>query len=323
MKLLLSFLIIISFLPVFGQNDIENDTVSHVTIDFVGVEDHIISEILEIPGTNLQSNGTISLEITINNMIELEEKLSECSLLDECEILLQIYNLLQSQDESNDEKQFFVFLQIILPVVTGAFGLFLGHQLSEHSRIKREHIELEKIHRLISLDFSRIFNLEKNMKINHANMHKDLQTPGMFSQFISNRTTLGALLGYLKAGLKFYHWKTLENSASLIKLEPDEIQRLQFAYDQISGVDNNNETAWLELGTALESSLKQITIDSEREKFFKTQVNAYFESVFMGYKTVEDALKQLTMKWLDFELFLKEYPSEQKKVDKLISDKKE
>ena len=105
MKLLLSFLIIISFLPVFGQNDIENDTVSHVTIDFVGVEDHIISEILEIPGTNLQSNGTISLEITINNMIELEEKLSECSLLDECEILLQIYNLLQSQDESNDEKR--------------------------------------------------------------------------------------------------------------------------------------------------------------------------------------------------------------------------
>jgi len=322
MKLLLLCLLVISFLPVFAQDDIENDTIGHVTIDFVGVEDHIISEILEIPGTNLQSNGTINLEITINNMIELEERLSECSVLDECEILLQIYNVLQSQEESNDERQFFIFLQILLPVVTGAFGLFLGHQLSEYSRIKRERIELEKIHRLISLDFSRIFNLEKNMKINHSNMRKDLQTPGIFSQFITNQKTLTVLMRYLKAGLKFYHWETLENSASLIKLEPDEIQKLQFAYDQISGVDDNNETAWLELAQVLESSLKQITNDLEREKFFRTQVNAYFESIFVGYNTVDVALKQLTMKWLDFELFLKEYPSEQEKVNQFISDKK-
>lgn len=322
MKLLLSFLLIISFLPVFAQNDIENDSISHATIDFVGVEDHIISEILEIPGTNLQSNGTISLDITINNMIELEEKLSECSVLDECQILSQIYNFLQSQEVTNDDEQFFIFLQILLPVVTGAFGLYLGHTLSDRSRIKRERIELKKIQRLISLDFSRIFNLEKNIKINHFNMHKDLKTPGILSQFITNQETLTALMRYLKAGLKFYHWKTLENSASLIKLEPDEIQSLQFAYDQISGVDNNNETAWSELAHVLESSLKQITSDLEREKFFRTHINAYFESIFVGYNTVDVALKQLTMKWLDFELFLKEYPSEQEKVDEFISNKK-
>ena len=153
-------------------------------------------------------------------------------------------------------------------------------------------------------------------------MRKDLQTPGIFSQFITNQKTLTVLMRYLKAGLKFYHWETLENSASLIKLEPDEIQKLQFAYDQISGVDDNNETAWLELAQVLESSLKQITNDLEREKFFRTQVNAYFESIFVGYNTVDVALKQLTMKWLDFELFLKEYPSEQEKVNQFISDKK-
>lgn len=235
---------------------------------------------------------------------------------------LPVYAQNNSGEEIDNDDEIILALSILLPIFTGVAGLYVGHYLSENSRRQRQKEELRKIQRLINLDFSRIYHLNKNMKLNHKNMFEDLQKPNAFKQFVINRTTLTNLIRYLKAGLKFYHWNTLENSSSLIKLEPDEIQRIQFAHDQIEGVDKNNEEGWLALANVLETSLTKISEQSKREIFFKTQVMAYFESIFIGYTTIDEAYNQLNIKWSDLDLFLKEYPQEKAKIDKFVSNKK-
>ena len=200
------------------------------------------------------------------------------------------------------------FLNIIIPVMSGLAGLYAGYRLTEHSRNKRDKVELEKIHKLISLDFSRIFNLCKNMQKNHRNIINDLDN---FSKSFKINPPYAMM--NLKADLSFYYRKTLENSGSLIKLEPDEIPKIQFAYDQISGTSENSKNAWVRLSQYITNEFENIEPD-QLERDIKNQVKLYFETVFGSYKIIDDAFKHLDISWLDLDLFLKEYPSEKEKT---------
>jgi hypothetical protein len=286
-------------------------------------EDSAITSILnKIPGIQLNPNGTLSLNVTINTIVKLESELDQCELeeqsVDKCQLLSMIYTVLKNQYENQGTENIFRAISIALPVATALFGLYLGRILTDGDRKKQQQKELEKIRRLLNLDFSRIYHFKNSLRQNHENMRNDLQSEG-FTPFCIDINTLTYLMKHLKAGIKFYHWKTLENSGSLIKLEPDEVQRFQFAYDQISGVDKNNEDAWLSLANKLEYSLINTSDLDDRSKYFEEEVKKYFNSIFLGYDTVDNAFKQLDIPWLNLTLFLKEYPNEEQKIDEFNS----
>lgn len=327
MKFLLIILFSILTIPVYGE--VTNyDLNSTILLNSTNTEEPIVSTILDqIPGIQFNQNGTISLNVTINTIVKLQAELDQCELedqpVDKCQLLSLIYTVLEKQYVQQSDEIIFNVISIIMPIFTGLAGLYFGRMLTDEDRKKRQKKDLEKIQRLINLDFSRIYYLNTLLKKNHENMHTDLQKDNAFEKFVIDKTSLTQLMRPLTSHLKFYHWATLENSASLIKLEPDAIQKLQFAHDQIFGVDQNNNTFWLELASVLESSLVKIELE-ERPEFFKKHVDLYFESLFVGYSTIDNAFKQLDMDWLDLNLFLKEYPKEKEKLDEsLLSEQKQ
>ncbi len=313
-------------IPAFAQESTDDYFETTILVNTDDIENHVVSKILEIPGLNINSNGTISLNVTLNAIVEIEEKKSQCELLDnaldECELFSKLYYLLEDELKNRGEKDVFdMFMQvlnIVLPVAAGIGGLLGGRYLSDRAANKKEVKDLEKIRRLINLDFSRIYHMKKYLEKMHKQMNLDLKNWESFVPFITDRYKMKELMMSLHSDLKFYHKNTLENSASLIKLEDDEIQRIQFAYDQISGVEKNNSDAWLELAGKLETALEKVPDEKKRAEVFFIEVKKYLESLFVGYDTVNGAYNQLIIDWVDLDLFVKDYPNE--KIDLIVEN---
>jgi len=286
----------------------------------IGMTDAFAQE-PRIEVTGIQTNETILLDITIHNMIELEEKLLQCEL-DGCQTLSQIYNFLQSQENSNINSQFFDLLFLLLPIITGVAGLYGGHRLLEHSRIKRKETDLKKIKRLINLDFSRLRHISKIMENGAIIINEAAKKNNISFKNIHNEIQISETIGKLLVQLKFYHWKTLENSGSLIKLKPTEIQLLQFAHDQIFDMDSNMDKPWNKLAETLHSSLNSEATFEKMEVYRNNEILWYLKSLLIGYGVVNDAFSTLKFDWIDLDLHSKEFPKQQKEISKFNFDKK-
>jgi len=304
-----------------GQNISEQE--NFLLINITEVQGNIISKIIsqedsKINATtlaepyeiNFDENGNIILNVTVNNYVKIQDELEQCKI-NVCDLIPVLEGILDElkKETIEDEFPFFEILVVVLPIATGIAGLIGGGYISDRKERIRNKKELDKIHLLLSSDFSlnnRLVNLQikefknylnKFEKENYALHLEKLQMEMKDPLAINDYTEF---LKNTKLMLKFTFWETLERNGSLIKLEPTEIKTIQITHDIIIDYKNLKERDW----NQLLDKISKFTIDyktaEDRAKKIKTESVYYIRSVLEVFESIKKNLNFVdTIPWIN------------------------
>lgn len=144
---------------------------------------------------------------------------------------------LNSSSNGIGQPEFIVFVALI----GSAFGAIVAFVLFYHYESSRGKREIEKIKVLIRDDFTRIYRIAKSdmNKIDTDNI--EFKIDEKIDKLISGNFDLEEFLSPYMPVLDFNFWEAIVSSGSLIKLEKEDIKKIQAGIDTIRIVDSEGE----------------------------------------------------------------------------------
>ena len=275
--LFLVFILMITITPVFAQSEtnLEVNLTQNETKKIVEIISNDEVEFIQTESENnidyaIDENGTVYLNFTINNFVELEKEFEECEI-NECEILLRLLEIFKEfvKEEKSFENRILDYMTIVVPSAMVIIGILVTRLLTEQSRVKSLNEEIKKIQLYINSDFATVKRIVFEQKTELNDIAEKLNTSNYISKITeelillkeaSDSETLNAdeintliedsseykdLIKSLKLRLKFTFWNMLENGSSILKLKEDEVKILETSHHLMDTYRQMDEKNWL------------------------------------------------------------------------------
>lgn len=221
----------------------------------------------------------------------------------------------EDTENNNQDNSLFTIIIAIIASVIGSFvgGTVLGYIISNRIEQNKAKKELETIHILIKSDFSMMHRILETKKEILEKYKKEFSKDDNLANTIKNELDsitpdnlelkeYGKFTEGTKVIIIFVYWDLLENSDSLLKLQPDEIKTVKTAHDIMVKHEALLTKSWNYMINTLPENVRKHDTQESKLKQVKFTTSSHIELGLKSIKSVEEMLDNVnTIDWMDFE----------------------
>jgi len=191
---------------------------------------------------------------------------------------------------------------ILIPSVIGfagvLSGIWIGYHISNENERQREKKEIKKIQRLLTLDFSQIYRLNKKQHENNIKIIEQIQLTSNVNKYISDIESLIKFITKFSPKTIFTNWNALETSGSLIKLDERDIVLIQLAHDKLLEIRDQELIIWADLKDKISKLL--VIKDTRTQELFIKYILNYWNNEIPIQETRNNQFEYLKkINWID------------------------
>jgi len=215
-----------------------------------------------------------------------------------------------------------IILQAVITVaVSVGGGTLLGYFMSERSRTKQEKKEIRKVKDLLADDFKRLNKLAiDDIKKTIVEIEEFGKSDKKIDKFVQDRVAFATYIGHARKTYDFSFWNAIQASGSLIKLNSEEIKKINVIYDSI---DRINEIE-IENHVKFTDTVSKISLEEKdlkkSEAGLKFNIVSYLIGSIGRIESVYLGIHKLNLTWINVSELSE---SDSEKLKKIIKERNE